>query len=35
MSSTQDRVYSFPCFRWVIKDMVLLPGEGKLLKTEM
>nr|AHK60922.1 allene oxide synthase/8R-lipoxygenase fusion protein a [Capnella imbricata] len=30
LSSSQDRVYSFPCFRWVIKDMVLFPGEAKL-----
>ncbi|XP_028395809.1 allene oxide synthase-lipoxygenase protein [Dendronephthya gigantea] len=30
LSSSQDRVYSFPCFRWIIKDMVLFPGEATL-----
>ncbi|XP_028395780.1 allene oxide synthase-lipoxygenase protein-like [Dendronephthya gigantea] len=24
-SSSQDRVYSFPCFRWITKDIVLFP----------
>ena len=29
ISSSQDRVYIFPCFRWVMKDLILFPGKGK------
>jgi hypothetical protein len=30
ISSSQDRVYSFPCFRWIIQDLTLFPGQGKI-----
>nr|ABW76418.1 allene oxide synthase/8R-lipoxygenase fusion protein [Gersemia fruticosa] len=30
ISSSQDRIYSFPCYRWILKDIVLFPGEATL-----
>lgn len=29
-SSTEERAFQFPCYRWVVSDMVIFQGKGTL-----
>lgn len=29
-SSTQERAFQFPCYRWVVSDMIIFQGKGTL-----
>ena len=31
-SSKQERAFKFPCYRWVVSDMVVFQGKGKWWK---